>query len=92
MVTAIFDALSFTDVRGLRSAYLDLPMGHLSTTQLGELNRAYNDEGVQELQTERKITYHDAVSYEVIGQADEFDGRGAEDDSVVKVGTSWRGD
>ena len=60
-------------------------MGHLSTTQLGELNRAYNDEGVQELQTERKITYHDAVSYEVLGQADEFDGRGAEDDSVVKV-------
>jgi hypothetical protein len=59
-------------------------MGHLSTTQLGELNRAYNDEGVQELQTER-ITYHDAVSYEVLGQADEFDGRGAEDDSVVKV-------
>ena len=46
-------------------------MGYLSIAQLGELNRAYGDEGVQELQTEQKVAYYDRVSYEVVGMAEE---------------------
>lgn len=48
-----------------------LPAGLLSDAQLGELNRAYSDEGDQELQTERKVFYYDAVSYDVLGQPDD---------------------
>jgi len=66
-----------------------LPAGFLSNSQLGELNRAYSDEGVQELQTDRKVTYYDAVSYEVLGHVDDklgrHDAHTSKDDGVVRV-------
>ena len=65
----------------------DLLADHLSDAQLGELNRAYNDEGVNEIQTVRKVTYHDAVSYEVFGQVeDQSSGYGVlEKNESVKI-------
>ena len=66
-----------------------LPAGFLSNSQLGELNRAYSDKGVQELQTDRKVAYYDAVSYEVLGQVDDklgrHDAHTSKDDGVVRV-------
>jgi hypothetical protein len=71
------------------SGISDLLADYLSDAQLGELNRAYNDEGVNEIQTVRKVTYHDAVSYEVIGQAEDqsnrYDILGTSNSVKVKV-------